>query len=213
MSTTQKLWLGFGLLLMLLVGSGLFVARRLALVEKALATIMAVQEPANAATYEMAVNVSGTESAVLAYVDTGSSETRDRVDSLLAGFDRLRHDYDVIARSRASRQLGAAITSAHLAFRSLSDTLMTVSDRRRREFDEFARASDAVSRVIVRELSNEPDARGRDAQKRALLVSQLDADMATMGAALGHFLRTRDPRHKTPIAEREAHFLATLKGL
>ncbi len=210
-STTRKLWLGFGLLLVLLVGSGLFVARRLSLVERALVTIMAVQEPANAATYEMAVNVSSTGSAVLVYADTGSPETRARVDSLLHTFDQLKRDYDLIARSRASRQLGSDIAWSHRIFSTLGDSLMKLSDQRRHESDEFGRASDAIARVIERDLTPGPGVKGRDAQKRALLASQLDADVSAMGAAVGHYMRTLDSRYRAPITDHETHFRVTLQ--
>src|SRR5262245_60358996 len=106
MTTAGKLWLGFGLLLALLVRTGVFVAHRLALIERALVTIMAVQEPATAATYEMAVNVITTRSAVLHYSDTGEPEERTRVDGLMTEFGRHKQRFDQVARSATSRELG-----------------------------------------------------------------------------------------------------------
>src|SRR5437667_8712755 len=94
MTTAGKLWLGFGLLLALLVGTGLFVAHRLVVIERALVTIMAVQEPATAATYEMAVNVITTRASVLHYADSGDPDERERVSDMMGEFTRYKLRFD-----------------------------------------------------------------------------------------------------------------------
>ena len=94
MSTAGKLWFGFGLLLALLVGTGLFVAHRLASIERSLVTILAVQEPATAATYEMAINVIGTRAAVLHYVSIGDSADKARIADLDAEFRDFKTRFD-----------------------------------------------------------------------------------------------------------------------
>ena len=71
MSTATKLWLGFGLLLLFLVAIGLFVTYRLGATERALDTVISVQEPAASLAYELALNVSMCDAEILAHVAAG----------------------------------------------------------------------------------------------------------------------------------------------
>src|SRR5438552_18631513 len=131
MTTAGKLWLVIGLLLELLEGTGLVAAHRLAAIERALVTIMAVQEPATAATYEMAINVITTRSSVLHYAASGDVAERARVADLMSDFARDELQFDRVAQSQPSRALGGRIEEAYGAFRRQADSLMTTSDRQR----------------------------------------------------------------------------------
>ena len=212
MSTTTKLWLGFGFLLLLLVGAGLFVARRLAAIERALLTIMAVQEPVNAVTYEMSVNASRTRYAVLDYVSSGDPALRDRVAASEADFDRLRAGYDRIARTQASRSLGQQIGSEFTAFRALGDTLMRLSDRERDQIAALTHSRGSLDTLLQKEVRANRDGRGRDAPFKAAEAAILASELAQIGTALGDYLRTGDTSHRSAVAEHEAQYrLAMLR--
>jgi len=191
MTTAGKLWLGFGLLLALLVGTGVFVAHRLALIERALVTIMAVQEPATAATYEMAVNVITTRSAVLHYGDTGNLDERARVDALMTDFGRHKEHFDEVALSATSRELGRRIDVAYAAFRRQADSLMAVSDQQRQHAETFAHQTDEIRELMDSGLRIHLDTRGRDGSRRIIDMGRIEADIAGVGAALGQFMVSR----------------------
>src|SRR5262245_7180854 len=166
MTTAGKLWLGFGLLLALLVGTGLFVAHRLALIERALVTIMAVQEPATAATYEMAINVVGTRASVLHYVESGDASQRTLVSELFTEFTRGKMRFDQVARSRASRDLGRSLDIAYARFHRLGDSLMTASDLRRFRTAAFGRRSEDLATLVDPGLRAHLDTKGKEGQRR-----------------------------------------------
>jgi signal transduction histidine kinase len=213
MTTAGKLWLGFGLLLVLLAGTGLFVAHRLALIERALTTIMAVQEPATAMTYELAVNVITTRSSVLHYGDSGDEAERRRVEDLIAEFARHKQRFDEVARSATSRDLGHRIDVAFVEFRRLADSLMTLSDRQRAHSRAFVERSDDLRQRIDFGLRTHLDIRGKEGPRRVIDTSRLEADVEGVGAALGQFLETHEPRHRVRIAFHETHFNVTVGDL
>jgi signal transduction histidine kinase len=213
MTTAGKLWLGFGLLLALLVGTGVFVAHRLALIERALVTIMAVQEPATAATYEMAVNVITTRSTVLHYSDTGDLEERARVDALIAEFSGHKARFDLVARSQTSRELGRRIDIASASFRRQADSLMTVSDQQRQHAEAFEHRTDEIRELMDSGLRIHLDTRGREGSRRIIDMGRMEADIAGVGASLGQFLIGREPRHRIRLAFHESHFKITVTDL
>ena len=213
MTTAGKLWLGFGLLIALLVGTGVFVAHRLALIERALTTIMAVQEPATAATYEMAVNVITTRSAVLHYSDTGDLEERARVGVLMSEFGRHKQYFDQVARSLTSRELGRRIETGYATFRRQGDSLMAVSDQQREHAAAFARRSDELRELMDPGLRIHLDTRGREGPRRITDMSRMEADIAGVGAALGQFMTTRESRHRVRVSFHESHFEVTATDL
>jgi signal transduction histidine kinase len=213
MTTAGKLWLGFGLLLALLVGTGLFVAHRLDVIGRALSTIMAVQEPATAATYEMAVNVINTRSAVLHYSDSGNPEDRARVRAMMSEFGRHKQYFDQVARSMTSRELGRRIERAYARFQQQADSLMTVSDQQRDHADVFARRADELRELMDPGLRIHLDTRGREGSRRIIDMSRMEADIAGVGAALGQFMASHDARHRIRISFHESHFKVTVADL
>ena len=213
MTTAGKLWLGFGLLLALLVGTGLFVAHRLAAIERALVTIMAVQEPATAATYEMAINVITTRSSVLHYAASGDVAERARVADLMSDFARDELQFDRVAQSQPSRALGGRIEEAYGAFRRQADSLMTTSDRQRAHSALFGKRFDEVTNLLDAGLRTHLDTRGKDGARRIIDMGRLEADIGGVSAALGDFLRTRENRHRLRVAFHESRFKITLTDL
>jgi len=213
MSTASKLLFGFGLLLLMLIGIGLFVSHRLATVEKALATIMEVQEPATATAYKMALNVSATSSAVLAHVSTGEPAHRLRVGANQATFDHLIARYIEIARSPASRELGERIRESHGQLRTLGDSLMNLSDQVRTASTNLADGAETLRGVLNRDLRARIDVRGRDGARKLAETERLEADLNAMGEATGHYLSVRSDDLRARVIGRADDFRATVRRL
>jgi len=184
MSTAGKLWAGFGLLLLLLVGIGMFVSHRLRVIDQALTTITAVREPASAATYEMEVTLLGASTAVLDYVSVGAPDRRAKASEGFANFDRVLLEYDRIARSEASRGLGRRIAQAYQVYRSLGDTLMTLSEERRTDSRDFWNRSSALRGIIEGRLES-AIADGRDADRKSRETARFATVVSDIGAIVG----------------------------
>jgi hypothetical protein len=185
MSTAGKLWAGFGLLLLLLVGIGMFVSHRLRVIDRALTTITAVREPASAATYEMEVTLLGASTAVLDYVSVGAADRRAKAAEGFVDFDRLLLEYDRIARSEVSRGLGRRIAQAYRLYRSLGDSLMTLSEERRTDSREFWNRSSALRGIIEGRLETAIEGDGRDADRKSRETARFAAVISDIGATVG----------------------------
>jgi signal transduction histidine kinase len=210
MSTAAKLWLGFGLLLALLVGTGLFVAHRLATIERALATIMAVQEPVTATTYDMAINVSRTSALVFHAVSSAEPAPRALIASDQAAFERLIARYDGVARSAVSRDLGHQIHLTHVQFATLADSLMALRDEQKVELTECARGAEALEAVLARDLRARLDGRGKDGSRKLIELAALESPLAGIGNELGLNPGAPDAARRARVAALAQDFRAAL---
>jgi signal transduction histidine kinase/CheY-like chemotaxis protein len=125
-STTGKLWLGYGLLLVLMIGIGLFVAHRLTRIDRGLTIITAVRDPAGEAAFPMQVDLLAGSEALVQYVARGDPGDRDR--------SRARFD---AFQAKLARHAGRSVGfdgRAHLRWaelRAAADSLAAVSDQLR----------------------------------------------------------------------------------
>ena len=60
LTIANKLWIGFGILILLLAVTSIIIAVNIKLIDRALKKITLVEEPTSAAAYEMEINVVGT---------------------------------------------------------------------------------------------------------------------------------------------------------
>ena len=94
MTIARKLWLGFGILILLFVLTGLAVGTSVRAVQGALREITAVEEPTAASAYEMEINAVEIGRNVLSYLETGEPEARERAADDRADFGGFKERYD-----------------------------------------------------------------------------------------------------------------------
>jgi signal transduction histidine kinase len=163
-----------------------------------------------ATTYEMAIKVISTGSAVLHVVATGDSAFRARVTANRSDFERFSMRYALIARSEASRALGRRILEAHRGFHALGDTLMNLSDLRRDRARGFGRAGERLEALLAEEIRARIDGRGRDADRKLAALSRLEADVSGIGSSVGRLLQGRDPEQRARMGALAEDFDQTL---
>ena len=108
MTIARKLWLGFGVLILIFVLASLviFVSERA--VNDALREIVEVEEPTQAASYEMEINAVEMGQDVLDYLETGDPEYRVQFANNRANFERFKVRYDVLADAERGERQGIA---------------------------------------------------------------------------------------------------------
>ena len=207
MSTATKLWLGFGLLVLFLIATGLFVRHRISVTEEAIGTAISVQEPAAAIAYEMALNVSASDADVLAHVSGGGREHRLHIAANRAEFANLVARYHKFAPTQMSESLANRLRDNYASVGALGDSLMDLSDEQRASAGRFERRTDGLRSVIVTNLRSGIDPRSRDGQRKLAEVTQLEADVNGIAAALGLYLIQRQPamRERVGALARDLH--------
>ena len=94
MTIARKLWLGFGVLILLFLLTALAVGSSVRSVREALEEIVAVEEPTSAMAYEMEINIVEIGRNVLRYLETGDPEVREQAQTDRADFEEFKEGYD-----------------------------------------------------------------------------------------------------------------------
>ena len=98
LTVSRKLWLGFGVPLLLLIGGGVVLERSIRTIDANLKEITEFEEPKRAAALEMETNVIGTGFAVLRYLDDRDPAQLARIEDDAADFAHFQQPYHDLTR-------------------------------------------------------------------------------------------------------------------
>jgi len=123
MTIARKLWLGFGILILVFVLACLIVALVQRSVDGALGEIVKVEEPTRAASYEMEINVAEMARDVFDYLNTGDARYRERFEDNRADFERFKDRYDALADTERGKEQGDRIEVLYEEYVALGENL------------------------------------------------------------------------------------------
>jgi two-component system, sensor histidine kinase and response regulator len=128
MTIARKLWLGFGVLILIFLLAGLVIFLSQRSIQTTLDHIAEVEEPTRAASFEMEINVVEISRDVLEYVDTGDPQYRERFADDREDFERAaaRHA-ELVDTPRGEEHVGK-INSLYEEYVAAGEDLMDRSD-------------------------------------------------------------------------------------
>ena len=145
MTVARKLWIGFGLLLLLFVVAALLIISSVMSIQRDLGDIKNVQEPARAASYEMEISMGGIGRDIRTYVELGDPEYRKQANDNEARFEKYKARYNRLLSTPDEKKRSARIDSLYKAYMATGESLMN---------QKAARKSD-VSQQDVRKFSSQ----------------------------------------------------------
>jgi PAS domain S-box-containing protein len=146
-STTKRIWIGFGTLigvLMLVVVPMFFWLRALTVQVDEVTTVAG---PLNEAAHELEIRVNGLGSNVSNYLHTGNPELRERVRRSTEHFKRYAVEYDRLAFTSEQKQFGRDAVALFDEYASLGGKLMDQHDSGQPQPDELQRFIDLRTQI------------------------------------------------------------------
>ena len=201
-----KVGLGMGLLLSLFAFAGLVSLFQARVVEEKVREITEVAEPASAAAYEMEINVIGTGSGVLKYLQTGDDIHRQRVAKDEADFERFKAQYDRLVKTPKGRQLGDRVSLLYQEYKALGDTLMDQADRREVLFATIGENFQELDGILDNKIQVNITSHGPDGPEKLRASMSMEANIAEVGNWLGSYLRDPKEEYKLHIFDDTADF-------
>src|SRR5918999_1233267 len=107
-----------------------------------------IEEPLNASTYEMEINVNGMGLEVLKYLATGQEYYRSQVIRDNDDFNDFHRQYMALAKTKNERQLGEKIRALYTEFWGLAKERMHKRDERERLFETVIHRLEEIDRII-----------------------------------------------------------------
>ncbi len=206
MSTTTRLWIGFGILLSLLLITNLLSAWQLQDLQRNLSAITDKAEPARAA-YEMGIRVDGTSLGILQYLDTGNPQARSQIATDRSDFYAFKAKYDAV--ESGDDGLGERIAKMYAEYTALGEQLMNNRDKQYASFVALSAAEKNVDELTQSYLST-TDRGAQDAGHKFEEAGNIRASVAASSAWLGHFRRTSNSEYGEKAEQYRQH---AMKGL
>lgn len=129
MTTSQKLWLGFGSLTALLALVCVAVLVRVRSVEGAVREQANVARPRSAATRELEINVVGYALAVRTFIGTDDPKFRKEAEEDAADVERHLADYERLATTERQRELAARFSTLWREYKDFGLQILNSKDR------------------------------------------------------------------------------------
>ena len=156
MTIARKLWLGFGVLILIFLLASLTILLSEGTIRRGLVEIEQVEEPTRAAAYEMEINTVEIGRDVRVYLLNGDPRYREEFADDRAQFEEFRARYDELAVTRKGRELGDRIDTLYGEYVSLGETLMDKKDEQGTvsagDQEEFLRRQNALESYLDEEV-------------------------------------------------------------
>jgi two-component system, sensor histidine kinase and response regulator len=124
MNIAHKLWLAFGILMLIFLVAVIAVFRSEQIVDNALEEITKVEEPTRAASFEMEINVVEIGRDVSEYLETGDSRYRTQFAGDRADLERAKARYDRLVDTQKGTEQGERLEFIYEEFVALGEGLM-----------------------------------------------------------------------------------------
>jgi signal transduction histidine kinase len=187
-----------GLLAMLLVYQGV---RQ---VGAAMRDLADKREPANAATYEMEIQLHAIGLAVLRYLDTQSPQAREQLAGAADQFVRFHERYLQLVATPEERDLAARVEREHARFLEQGEALLAAKDEHELHYQTIGRNFEHIDEVLEERFAAESRVRASPAElDLASRVLRVEAEVAEVGLWLANYHRVPSVEHRDLMLEKQ----------
>lgn len=207
-TVARKISIGIGLILLTGIVSMIFIYRGLASVKTAMDELAKTKEPASAAAYEMEIQIHGTATAVLRYLDTADPNARLEARNNVAKFHQFYDQYLQLSKTTKALESAMALGRRHEEFKEAGEALMAKKDTQEAQSVVIADNFEKIDEIIDDHLQPLTaaylpwDGRGF-AGSKAEVVLDIEADTAEMGVWLANYQRVRRAEYKERMLKEE----------
>lgn len=128
MTIARKLWLGFGIVILIFIVASLIIFLSERSVRSALDEIANVEEPTRAAAYEMEINAVEMNRDVLGYLDSGDPWYREQFEEDRADFEDFKSRFDELVDTQTGIDQAERIGLLFEEYAALGESLMDEYD-------------------------------------------------------------------------------------
>lgn len=185
MSIARKLWLGFGVLILIFVLASIAIGSSVRNIDTVIDEVVNVDEPVDTASCEMEINTVEIGRDVRSYQFDGSPEYRQRFQDGREDFERFQARYADLVESPRESRLAERIDSVYQDYSTLGRELM---DQKDEQDVTLARSNDTFL-----ELEEAADAGaftgGPNGQEKVLLAAKIESDVAKIESYINSYFQ------------------------
>ncbi|MCH7836932.1 MAG: EAL domain-containing protein [Chloroflexi bacterium] len=201
-----KLSIGFGVLLLLLVITGLIIDRSLRTIDANLSKITEVEEPESAAASEMEINLIGTGFAVFGYLNDRDPQYLQRIEDDGQDFAQFQQQYHKLSSGHQEQNLAADVERGYERFTALADTLISIEDEQAVKMEAFLANLDEMEVILDDNVQASLSLNDPVASQKLHASHELEVSANSIAKDLGNYLRTHQEKYAERVYADERNF-------
>ena len=213
-----KLSIGFGVLLLLLVITGLILERSLRTIDTSLREITEIEEPESAAASEMEITLIGTGFAVLGYLNDRDPQYLQRIEDDARDFAQFQQQFHELTLGHDEKEntLVADIDRGYERFVALADTLTRIEDEQAAKMAAILSRFDEMGVILDEKIqpSLTPDV--PESSRKLHAAHEMEISSKGIAGNLANYLRTHQETYAEQVSDGEQdfeRFIALYEGL
>ncbi len=203
---TMKLWLCFGLLILILASVGAVSYLQIDRIEKDLLQIVQIEEPLQEAILEMEINVGEMAGAVLNYVWNLEPTDIERVRDSEADFERFAARFDQLAESDEEKRLAQEVAQLCAHFKMLGDEMTMLAGQRHADLRLFTKNAKEIDQFIEGKFRQMIHRAAPNAVKKMEAALSMEVNINKALAAIEAYVLQPSPARRKEIVDSEADF-------
>ncbi len=203
---TKKLWLSSGVLIFILVMSGLISYWQVGRINWAVNRIAQKADPFEEAALEMEINVEGAAEAVLRYVRDQDAENKERIHNSETDFEHFAAEFQRLAESDEEKRLGEEIITRYNEFKHLGGEIVTLAEQRRAALQLFREDIKELDALVDDKLQKSIDRTAPDAVEKLEAALDMEINIDEAFVAIEAYILQRDPQIVEEVLNEQAAF-------
>ena len=160
MTIAKKLRLGFGILILILILTGVTIEINVAPIERGMKDLTASKDPVTLVAEAMNIGVGDIGVSVLKFLSSSEPKYRDEAKQKMADLDQRKAQYDKTANTAKGKEIGLKLNNLFHEYKTLADTLTLAQNREAPDFEmnsqmnlkKFMSVQSSIARVLDDEI-------------------------------------------------------------
>jgi signal transduction histidine kinase/CHASE3 domain sensor protein len=207
MTIAKKLWLSFGILILVLGVSGSISYLQIQKLNQALRQFLSIQEPLEEALLEMEVNIGETAISIFAFVRDGNRIHIENLHQFQEIFEAFLKQFNALAITASEKKFGRKAEIFFSEHQTLSKQIITLAETRKNAQKKFTQLADQMNIMIDQNFSSSlgKSASAPSIKREAALLMKIS--FHRIFSAIESYIIQQEPVLKTEISRAKNAFL------
>ncbi len=207
MTIAKKLWLSFGILILVLGVSGSISYLQIQKLNQALREFLSVQEPLEEALLEMEVNIGETAISIFAFVRDGNRIHIENLHQFQEIFEAFLSNFNALATTASEKKFGRRTKLFFSKHQASSRQIITLADARNHEQKKFTQLADQMNIMIDQSLSSQVDESASNPSIKREAALFMKVSFHRIFSAIESYVIQQEPTLKTEISDAKGGFV------
>lgn len=207
----RKLAASFGIVLFIMILSGVIVITQLGAIKANLHKIVDNSNPTSDAAFEMEINLIGTGFGLLGYLEDRDQGHLDRINEDISEFRQYHKIHNDLSKTLKSKELSVQINDQFKRFTKLADKIIIIEDEQDQKVSKLFKNHTLMDDLLDNKIQMAVFTNNPKGFSKLTAAMELEININGIAKGLGEYLRTHDSRYEARVMKDEGDFVHFFK--